>query len=65
MAADRTQERAKSVGSRAELVAADREMSRKMRMRAAAAGLRAPMQVMEGNYNLMTGTCPWWDALKR
>ena len=43
---------------------ADREMARKMRMRAAAAGLRAPVQVMEGNYGLMSGTCPWWDGVK-
>jgi 2,3-dihydroxybiphenyl 1,2-dioxygenase len=41
----------------------DREVAREMRMRAAAAGLRAPVQVMEGNYKLMPGTCPWWDGL--
>jgi 2,3-dihydroxybiphenyl 1,2-dioxygenase len=43
---------------------ADREVAREMRMRAAAAGLRAPVQVMDGNYKLMPGTCPWWDAMK-
>jgi hypothetical protein len=32
-------------------------------MRAAAAGLRAPVQVMDGNYKLMPGTCPWWDGV--
>jgi 2,3-dihydroxybiphenyl 1,2-dioxygenase len=42
----------------------DREIAREMRMRAAASGLRAPVQVMEGNYNLMSGTCAWWDGLK-
>jgi 2,3-dihydroxybiphenyl 1,2-dioxygenase len=42
---------------------ADREVAREMRMRAAAAGLRAPVQVMEGNYRLMPGTCPWWDGV--
>jgi 2,3-dihydroxybiphenyl 1,2-dioxygenase len=42
---------------------ADREVARDMRMRAAAAGLRAPVQVMEGNYKLMPGTCPWWDGM--
>src|ERR1700680_723539 len=42
---------------------ADREVAREMRMRAAAAGLRAPVQVMDGNYKLMTGTCPWWDGV--
>ena len=24
-------------------------------------GLRRPVQVIEGNYELMPGTCPWWD----
>ena len=42
----------------------DREEAREMRMRAAAAGLRAPVQVMAGNYKLLTGTCPWWDSIK-
>jgi 2,3-dihydroxybiphenyl 1,2-dioxygenase len=41
---------------------ADREVARGMRMRAAAEGMRAPVQVMDGNYKLMPGTCPWWDA---
>jgi 2,3-dihydroxybiphenyl 1,2-dioxygenase len=43
---------------------ADREVARDMRMRAAAAGLRAPVQVMEGNYRLMSGTCAWWDGVR-
>jgi len=43
---------------------AEREVAREMRMRAAAAGLRAPVQVMDGNYKLMSGTCPWWDGMK-
>jgi 2,3-dihydroxybiphenyl 1,2-dioxygenase len=43
---------------------ADREVAREMRMRAAAAGLRAPVQVMDGNYKLMPGACPWWDGMK-
>jgi 2,3-dihydroxybiphenyl 1,2-dioxygenase len=42
---------------------ADREVARDMRMRAAAAGLRAPVQVMDGNYKLLSGTCPWWDSV--
>jgi len=42
----------------------DREMAREMRMRAAAEGRRAPVQVMEGNYRLMSGTCAWWDGVK-
>ena len=44
---------------------ADREVAREMRMRAAASGLRAPVQVMEGNYKLMPGTCPWWDGVSK
>jgi 2,3-dihydroxybiphenyl 1,2-dioxygenase len=41
----------------------DREVAREMRMHAAASGLRAPVQVMEGNYKLMPGTCAWWDGV--
>jgi 2,3-dihydroxybiphenyl 1,2-dioxygenase len=44
---------------------ADREVAREMRMRAAAEGLRAPVQVMGGNYKLMPGTCPWWDGVSK
>jgi 2,3-dihydroxybiphenyl 1,2-dioxygenase len=43
----------------------DREVAREMRMHAAASGLRAPVQVMEGNYQLMPGTCAWWDGVSR
>jgi 2,3-dihydroxybiphenyl 1,2-dioxygenase len=43
----------------------DREVAREMRMRAAAAGRRAPVQVMEGNYKLMSGTCAWWDGVSK
>src|SRR5438552_12708663 len=43
----------------------DRETAREMRMRAAAEGLRAPVQVMEGNYRLMPGMCPWWDGVNK
>jgi hypothetical protein len=32
-------------------------------MQAAASGLRAPVQVMDGNYKLLAGTCPWWDGV--
>ena len=42
----------------------DRVVAREMRMRAAASGLRAPVQVMEGNYKLMSGTCAWWDGVR-
>ncbi|MGZ5872699.1 MAG: VOC family protein [Bradyrhizobium sp.] len=44
---------------------ADREVARQMRMRAAAVGLRAPVQVMDGNFKLMSGTCPWWDGVSK
>lgn len=43
----------------------DREVAREMRMNAARQGLRAPVQVIEGNYHLMAGTCPWWDGVKQ
>jgi 2,3-dihydroxybiphenyl 1,2-dioxygenase len=43
---------------------ADREVARDMRMKAAADGMRAPVQVMDGNYQLLAGTCPWWDGVK-
>ena len=43
----------------------DREIAREMRMRAAAAGRRAPVQVMEGNYRLISGTCAWWDGVSK
>jgi hypothetical protein len=26
--------------------------------------LRAPVQVIDGNYQRMDGVCPWWDAVK-
>ena len=42
----------------------DREKARDMRMQAAAEGVRCPVQVMEGNYQLMRGTCPWWDVTR-
>jgi 2,3-dihydroxybiphenyl 1,2-dioxygenase len=42
----------------------DRQVARDMRMNAAREGLRAPVQVMEGNYTLMSGTCAWWDAMR-
>ena len=30
----------------------------------AAAGYRKPVQVIEGNYELIPGVCPWWDSIK-
>jgi hypothetical protein len=26
--------------------------------------MRAPVQVMEGNYQRLSGVCPWWDSVK-
>ena len=43
---------------------ANRELAREMRLRAAASGLREPVQVMKGNYKLSSGTCPWWDSVR-
>jgi 2,3-dihydroxybiphenyl 1,2-dioxygenase len=42
-----------------------RSEARELRLRAAADGLREPVNVMEGNYTLAPGTCPWWDAAQR
>ena len=42
-----------------------REEARRIRVAAAATGLRKPVNVIEGNYNLMPGMCPWWDAVIR
>ena len=41
-----------------------REAARALRLRLAAEGLRQPVQVMDGNYQLQPGTCPWWDGMK-
>ncbi len=32
---------------------------------AATEAMRAPVQVMEGNYHRMSGVCPWWDSIRR
>jgi 2,3-dihydroxybiphenyl 1,2-dioxygenase len=42
-----------------------RKMAKEMRMRAAAEGMRAPVQVIAGNHRVMSGACPWWDDHKR
>lgn len=41
------------------------QKAREMRMENAREGLRHPVQVIDGNYNLMPGTCPWWDKTVR
>ena len=42
-----------------------RAEAREMRLKNAADGLRRPVQVVEGNYQLMPGVCPWFDAMKQ
>jgi 2,3-dihydroxybiphenyl 1,2-dioxygenase len=32
-------------------------------MTVAREGRRAPLQVMDGNYQRLSGVCPWWDAM--
>jgi 2,3-dihydroxybiphenyl 1,2-dioxygenase len=39
--------------------------ARRLRARAASAGLRQPLQVAEGNYATGTTGCTWWEATKR
>jgi len=41
-----------------------RAAAREMRAQVVRDGLRAPVQVMEGNYHVMAGTCAWWDGMK-
>ena len=50
---------------RAWLPPEQREQAREMRLKAAAQGTREPLYVIDGNYRLMEGVCPWWDAAKR
>ena len=38
--------------------------SRKLRIAAAATGLRKPVNVIDGNYERMSGVCPWWDGVR-
>lgn len=46
------------------LSAEDRAKARTLRLENAANGYRRPVQVMEGNYEVMSGVCPWWDSVK-
>lgn len=39
-----------------------RERAREMRLQAAAAGIRMPVQLASGNYQLAPGVCSWWDS---
>ena len=42
----------------------DRAKARALRLKNAEQGFRRPVQVMDGNYEVMAGVCPWWDSLK-
>jgi hypothetical protein len=42
-----------------------KEEARRLCIEAAENGQRMPVQVIEGNFNLMPGVCPWWDAMKQ
>jgi 2,3-dihydroxybiphenyl 1,2-dioxygenase len=39
--------------------------ARAIRVEAASTGLRKPVNVIEGNYKLAPGVCPWWDGVIR
>ncbi|MCB4821678.1 VOC family protein [Roseicella aerolata] len=41
-----------------------RAEARGLRLKAAAAGERAPVQVLPGNHTLMQGECAWWDQVR-
>jgi 2,3-dihydroxybiphenyl 1,2-dioxygenase len=41
-----------------------RAEARRLKLQAAAAGERAPVQVLPGNHQLMQGECLWWDGVK-
>ena len=49
---------------RAWLPPEQREAARAMKLKAAADGQRMPLQVIEGNFQQISGVCPWWDATK-
>ena len=42
-----------------------RQRAREIQLRAADEGLRQPVQVLEGNFHLSAGVCPWWDRAKQ
>ncbi len=39
--------------------------ARKLRAKAAADGIREPVQVVDGNFEIGVGHCAWWDGLKK
>jgi hypothetical protein len=46
------------------LTAESQAEARKLRLANAEGGMRRPVQVMDGNYQVMAGVCPWWDSMK-
>ena len=45
------------------LSASDNAKARELRLANAANGYRRPVQVIDGNYQVMPGSCPWWDSV--
>ena len=43
----------------------DRAKARALRLKNAENGFRRPVQVIDGNYETMSGVCPWWDSLTK
>jgi 2,3-dihydroxybiphenyl 1,2-dioxygenase len=50
---------------RAWLPEAERNAAREKRMQLARDGVRQPVQVIEGNFEVNAGICPWLDAMAR
>ncbi len=48
------------IGFREKLAAA-----RALKLKAAEDGLRAPVNVVEGNYTVAPGACAWWDFMRK
>jgi 2,3-dihydroxybiphenyl 1,2-dioxygenase len=42
----------------------DQAKARALRLANAEKGYRRPVQVIDGNYEVMSGVCPWWDSVK-
>src|SRR5262249_3053981 len=47
------------------LASEDQAAARKLRLANAEKGMRQPVQVMDGNYHVMDGVCPWWDSVRK
>ena len=39
--------------------------ARALKLKAAEDGLRAPVNVVEGNYKVAPGACAWWDSMRK